>query len=124
MSSDPWGTGNDPFNEGQTFDASVVEPEPSKGKGKRHLVLLGAASAVTALVALAASLAGVNGYGAVGLSAVGYLLAVLADLSARRSRYRNKNYRRPLTTASLRVAVFVIAVWVAWLAASSLAGAT
>jgi len=69
---------------------------------------------------------GVSGCVMVGVAEGGYLLAVLADVEARRVRYNNKNYVRPkfMGIPLLRVVTFALAVWVAWLVASSLAGTT
>ncbi len=88
---------------------------------KRH-VLLAAGSVAVAVLALVLSAAGSNGYGTVGLCASAYVLAVLADMVARRSRYADSNYTRPPVMVCLRIAVFATTVWVGWQAAASLAG--
>ena len=118
MNSDPWGSDNDPFDDD---DLSVGLLEVSDGTKSPHRIV-GAVSLAVASAALVLSLAGTRGYGIVGLAAVAYLLAVLSDLYARRSRHDVRNYRRPLSMAGLRVVTFVTALWVGWLVASSLAG--
>ena len=121
MSNDPWGTDSDPFDDGG-FDGEAVASETAGHSFfKKHTVLL-ASSVVVATTALVVSLASDASYGTVGLAAVAYLLAVMADLFARSSRYEVRVYRRPLVAVGMRIATFVIALWVGWLAASSLAG--
>ncbi|MCY4271057.1 MAG: hypothetical protein OXF00_00235 [bacterium] len=116
MSQDPWGAGTDLFS-----------GEVASGDSRRRLhspaVLLGIAAAALTLVGLTASLSGSEGHVAVAAAAAGYLLAVLSDVLARRAGYRAKKYRRPPLPVALRVAAFALAVWVAWMAASTLAGA-
>ena len=122
MNSDPWGSADDPFHDDDLIVDSPTVSDGSNGPlAKRHRIV-GAVSVVLASAALVLLLAGARGYGTVGLSAFAYLLAVLADLQARRSRHDVRNYRRPAPTAALRVATFVTALWVGWLVASSLAG--
>ena len=122
MNSDPWVSDNDPFhNDNLSVDSLAVSDGTKSPLAKRHRKVA-AVSVVVASAALVLSLAGTRGYAMVGLSAVAYLLAVLADLDARRSRQDVRNYRRPRLTAGLRVATFVTALWVGWLVASSLAG--
>ena len=123
MSNDPWGTESDLFSGGDVLDSGEVEPGASRRRLRSPEVLLGIAAAVLALIALGASLDDSEGQLAVGLAAGGYLLAVLADVSARRTRHAKKNYRRPRILFALRVLTFGLAVWVGWEAASSLAGA-
>jgi len=121
VSNDPWGSDDDPFEDEGFVSAVAVSEAEGSSFLKRHTILV-AVSSVVAVTALVVSLAGSANYGAVGLAAVAYLFAVLADLSARRSRYAKHDYRRPLLMVGLRFATFAIALWVGWLAASSLAG--
>ena len=123
MSSDPWGSTDDIFGDDQLVaDAVAVPGVPAVGWAARRR-LVGVVALVVSLVALVASFAGARGYAMVGLASLAYALAVLADLFVRRSRYRLHNYSRCLTTVALRVATFAAALWVGWLAASSMAGA-
>ncbi len=122
MSSDPWGSDNDPFLDDDLSVDSFTVSDGTESPSRKRYRTLAAVSVVVASAALVVALAGARGYGMVGMSAVAYLLAVLADLHARKSRYDLRNYRRPLLTAGLRVATFGTALWVAWLVASSLAG--
>lgn len=122
MNSDPWVSDNDPFHDDNLFVGSLEVSDGTKSPLAKTHRKVAAVSVAVASAALGVSLAGDQGYGIVGLAAVAYLLAVLADLSARRSRHDVRNYRRPLPTAALRVATFVTALWVGWLVASSLAG--
>lgn len=123
MSSDPWGsTDDDPFSDDGLPVGSLAASDTAKTPLAEPNRLFAAASVVVASTVLVVSLAGYRGYGLVGLGAVAYLLAVLADLTTRRSRHNAGDYRRPLPTVGLRVATFVAALWVGWLVASSLAG--
>ncbi len=122
MNSDPWVSDNDPFHDDNLFVGSPEVSDDTKSPLAKTHRKVAAVSVVVASAALGVSLAGNRGYGIVGLAAVAYLLAVLADWSARRSRHYARNYRRPRPTTGLRVATFVAALWVGWLAASSLAG--
>ena len=128
MSGDPWGdTENDLFAGGAISDNPLAgaRTAPQRWWQQRQGILALAASLVS-VVALVVVLAGIDGYVMVGVAAGGYLLAVLADVEARRVRYNNKNYVRPkfMGIPWLRVVTFALAVWVAWLVASSLAGTT
>lgn len=123
MSNDPWGTESDLFSGGDVPDSGEVASDASRRWLRSPEVLVGILAAVLALVAFGASLDDSEGLIAVGLAAAGYLLAVLADAFARRTRYAKKNYRRPRILVALRVLTFGLAVWVGWEAASSLAGA-
>ena len=122
MNRDPWGSDDDPFHDDLLYGGSLEVSDGTKSPLAKPHRIVGAVSVAVASAALGVSLAGDRGYGIVGLAAVAYLLAVLADLSARRSRQDVRNYRRPRLTAGLRVATFVTALWVGWLVASSLAG--
>ena len=123
MNSDPWGSTDDVFGDDQLVaDAVAVPGGFGGGLGERRR-LVGVVALVVSLVALVASFAGARGYAMVGLATLAYVLAVLADLFERRSRYRLHNYSRCLTTVALRVATFAAALWVGWLVASSMAGA-
>ena len=122
MNSDPWVSDNDPFHDDGLSVDSLAVSDGTKSPSRRRYRTVGAVSVAFATAALVLSLAGTLGYGTVGLSTFAYLLAVLADLQARRSRHEVRNYRRPLPTAALRVATFGTALWVGWLVASSLAG--
>ncbi|MCQ3811792.1 MAG: hypothetical protein KTV68_14690 [Acidimicrobiia bacterium] len=123
MSNDPWGTEADLFSGGEMLDSSGAGSDASKRRLRTPAVLLGIAAAVLALIALVATLDGSEGYAAVGVAAGGYLLAVLADFFARRTRHAKRNYRRPRVLVALRVLTFGLAIWVGWETASSLAGA-
>lgn len=123
MSNDPWGTETDLFSGGEVLDPAGPSPDAPRRWLRRPAVLFGIAAGLLALIAVIASLDGSEGYGAVGVAAGGYLLAALSDITARRSRHNAKNYRRPRLTVALRFATFGLAVWVGWMAASSLAGA-
>lgn len=122
MSSDPWRSDNDPFRDDDLVVDSLPLSDATESPLAKRYRTFAALSVVVAFAALAVSLAGARGFGIVGLSAVAYLLAVMADLYARRSRHDVRNYRRPLSMAGLRVVTFVTALWVGWLVASSLAG--
>ena len=122
MNRDPWGSDDDPFHDDLLSGGSLEVSDGAKRSLAKPHRIVGAVSVAVASAALGVSLAGDRGYGIVGLAAVAYLLAVLADLSARRSRHDVRNYRRPRLTAGLRVATFGTALWVGWLVASSLAG--
>ncbi len=122
MSSDPWGSDNDPFHDDDLSVDSLAVSDGTERQSRKRYRTLAAVSVVVASAALVVALAGARGYGTVVISAVAYLLAVLADLYARKSQHDVRNYRRPLPTAGLRVATFVTALWVGWLVASSLAG--
>ena len=123
MSNSPWGTEADLFSDGEIPEFAGTASGDFRRRLHSPAVLFGAAAAVLALVALVASLSGSEGYAAVGVAAGGYLLAVLADVSARRARHAERNYRRPRILIALRVLTFGLAVWVGWEAASSLGGA-
>ena len=123
MSNNPWGTETDLFSGGDELDSGEVASGASRRWLRSPEVLLGIAAAVLALIALGASLDDSEGRIAVGLAAGGYLLAVLADVAARRNRHAKKDYRRPRILVALRVLTFGLAVWVGWETASSLAGA-
>lgn len=123
MSGDPWGFDDDPFQDDDYFGSPVgVASGKAGGSGGLRRTLVGAVSAVLASVTLLSSLAGARGYGAVIVAALAYLLAAWVDLDARSARYRNRAYGRPPATVGLRSLTFAAALWVAWLAASSLAG--
>lgn len=128
LSNDPWGFDDDPFLD-DDFDGPVEVPQTKRGFGLalEWRLVAGVVSFVSFVVAalmLGLSLAGTRGYGAVVAAALAYLLAVWVDLDTRRKRHERRNYSRPRLTAGLRLATFMAAVSVAWLAASSLAGAT
>lgn len=123
MSSDPWGTETDLFSGGEVSESAGAATRAPQRRLRSPAVLLGMAAALLALIAVVASLDGAEGHVAVGVAAGGYLLAVMADVSARRTRYAKKNYRRPRVLVALRMLTFGVAVWAGWEAASSLAGA-
>ncbi|MCY3851886.1 MAG: hypothetical protein OXF75_14070 [Acidimicrobiaceae bacterium] len=121
MSNDPWGSDSDPF-EDEGFVGVAAESDAAGNSFLKRYKAVFAISLVVVVAALSVWLSGSAGYAAVGLAAVAYLLAVMADLSARRSRHAMRIYRRPPVTAGLRAATFVSALWVGWLVAASLAG--
>ena len=122
MSADPWGNDSDPFNSDEDLAGPLRTSEASANSITKRHVLLAAGSVAVAVLALVLSIADSNGYGTVGLCAFAYVLAVLADMEARRSRYDRAVYARPLGMVCLRIAVFAATVWVGWQAAVSLAG--
>lgn len=125
MSSDPWGFDEDQFADDDDFGRPVgVADGKAGGSVKLRRRVLGALSLVVAAVTLGVSLAGNAGYGAVVISAFAYLVAVWVDNDTREQRHSNRNPKPPLATVVLRSATFAAALWVGWLAASSLAGAT
>ena len=97
MNSDPWVSDNDPFHDDGLSVDSLAVSDGTKSPSRRRYRTVGAVSVAFATAALVLSLAGTLGYGTVGLSAFAYLLAVLADLQARRSRHEVRNYGRLAT---------------------------
>lgn len=124
MSSDPWGFDDEPFASDDQFGSPAAAAGKAPSRALRLPGLLGAVSVVAAAAALLVSLLGAPGYGAVGFAALAYLLAAGVDLAVRDRRFASRNYSRPRLTVALRGATFTVALGVAWLAASSLAGGT
>ena len=123
MSSDPWGFDDEPFAGDEQFGSPGTAARKAPSRALR-LPVLAAVSALVAALVLVFSLLGAPGYGAVIVAALAYLLAALVDLKVRDRRFASRKYKRPWLTVVLRGATFTVALVVAWLAASSLAGTT
>ena len=119
---DPFALDDDPLDDlsFQQGDSRVEGSETKRSRPKRNVLLLAMASIAVSVVAL---VVGANGgaWGTVAVGVVAYLLAVTSDLRNRRIRRFQRSYRRPWSTALLRLAVFWVVVGAAWLAASGLA---
>ena len=124
MSSDPWGFDDEPFASDDQFGSPAAAAGKAPSRALRLPGLLGAASVVSSAAALLVSLLGAPGYGAVIFAALAHLLAARVDFAVRDERFASRNYNRPPATVALRCVTFASALWVAWLAASSLAGGT
>lgn len=119
MNTGPFERNPDPFaEEGFSSSSSQIAPP----KRDTSIVIVAAPAILASLLAVVLYWWGVVGYGAVGMAAFGYVLAVLADTQTRRKRYDQRNFVRPKLTASLRVVTFMLALLIAWLVASNLAG--
>ncbi len=119
MTTSPFERNPDPFAE-EGFSSSTSQVAPLKRD--TSLVIFTVPAILASLLAVLLYWWGVVGYGAVGMAALGYVLAVLADTQTRRTRYDQRNFVRPKLTTSLRVATFLMALLIGWLVASNLAG--
>ena len=121
MNIDPIAAAEDPFAE-DDIRSAIRESSAAVPPERTHLLILGL-SGVLALAALIAAFVRSSGYVLFAVAVVAYLLAVLADLVLRRTRFQRGKFGRSVLTVSWRAATFVSALVVAWLAASTLAGA-